>query len=295
MQLLNKLFSWMRNFETVVDWYLSVSEDCYRFQGSLFWMMKLLNSISSHTPPLKYGLLGIFPLLLCGLSKSLLPIWLCAPKHRHLSIQTDMHAGRGDSYTQLFLICTWLLLWLNFEKKGHVIRNFHSSKHKRVQLVSEGSRLFSDAFRKSVNGRNIVQQSRKVKTLSFSVKRNFVSILERPLLFSVKRIFVQFWFFGQALLLERQVFGTTWVFLGLFVWINYVPNFTWNEIRWLQKPHWIKDSTVLRQVLLSIVLTRHRSKKSACSFWMHIVYVRCWCTASNWSPLLVSRSCQLKP
>jgi hypothetical protein len=58
--------------------------------------------------------------------------------------------------------------------------------------VSEGSRLFSDAFRKSVNGRNIVQQSRKVKTLSFSVKRNFVSILERPLLFSVKRIFVQF-------------------------------------------------------------------------------------------------------
>jgi hypothetical protein len=82
-----------------------------------------------------------------------------------------------------------------------------------VQLVPEGSRFYSDVFRKSVNGRNIVQQSRKVKALSFSVKRNFVSIFgERPLSFSVKRIFVLIVFFGQALLLERQVFGTTWVF-----------------------------------------------------------------------------------
>lgn len=147
MQLLNKLFSWMRNFETVVDWYLSVSEDCYHFQGSLLWMMKLLNTISSHTPPSKYGLLGFFPLLLCGLSKSLLPIWLCTPApHRHSSIHTDMHACRGDLYTQLFLICTWLLLWLNFEKKGHVIRNFHSSKHKRVPACFRGQQFFIQMF-----------------------------------------------------------------------------------------------------------------------------------------------------
>lgn len=92
--------------------------------------------------------------------------------------------------------------------------------------MSEGSRFYLDVFRKSVNGRNIVQQSRKVKTFCFSVKRNFVSILERPFSFSVKRIFVQFGFFGQALLLERQVFGSTSVFFGLFVHINYVPNFT---------------------------------------------------------------------
>jgi hypothetical protein len=77
-----------------------------------------------------------------------------------------------------------------------------------------GSKFYSDVFRKSVNGRNIVQQSRKVKTLSFSVKRNFVSILESTFSFSVKRIFVQFEFFGQALLLEGQVCGTTWVFLA---------------------------------------------------------------------------------
>jgi len=44
---------------------------------------------------------------------------------------------------------------------------------KRVQLVSEGSRFFSDVFRKSVNGRNIVQQSRKVKTLSFFCEKEF--------------------------------------------------------------------------------------------------------------------------
>lgn len=92
---------------------------------------------------------------------------------------------------------------------------FTLQKHKRVQLVSEGSGFFSDVFRKSVNGRNIVQQSRKVKTLSFSVKRNSVSILERPFSFSVKRIFVQFGFFGQALLLERRVFGTTHSFFWL--------------------------------------------------------------------------------
>jgi hypothetical protein len=115
----------------LVDWHLSVSEDRYHFQGSLLWMVKLLNTISSHTPPPKYGLLGFFPLLLCcGLSKSLLPIWLCTPKHPGIRAYTQTcMCVRGDLYTQLFLICTWLLLlWLIFEKKGHVIRNFHSSK-----------------------------------------------------------------------------------------------------------------------------------------------------------------------
>ncbi len=62
-----------------------------------------------------------------------------------------------------------------------------------------------------------------MKALSFSREKEFCfNFGERPILSSVKRIFELFVFFGQALLLERQVFGTTWVFLFvLYLFVLY--------------------------------------------------------------------------
>jgi hypothetical protein len=180
----------LRLLWTHTSWFLKtaiISKDpCFGWWS--FWTQ----SAATHHH-LKYGLLGFFSLLLCGLSKSITYLAMHTKAPSHSTIHTDMHACRGDLYTQLFLICTWLLLWLNFEKKGHVIRNFHSFKHKRVQLVSEGSRFYSDVFRKSVNGRNIVGMW---KHYPFLWKGILFQFWRKRFSFSVERIFVQFGFFG---------------------------------------------------------------------------------------------------
>jgi hypothetical protein len=160
---------------------------------------------------------------------------------RHLSIHTDMHVCRGDLYTQLFLICTWLLLfWLIFEKKGRVIRNFHSSKHKRVQLVSEGSRFFSDVFRKSVNGRNIVQQSRKVKTLSFFCEKEFCFNFGETIFIFCEKDFCTIWILWTGFVTGELSFWYNFGFFWLCLFISTMFQIA-HEIRIeAYKPHSIK-------------------------------------------------------
>lgn len=79
--------------------------------------------------------------------------------------------------------------------------------------MSEGSRFFSDVFRKSVNGRNIVQQSRKVKTLSFFCEKEFCFNFGETIFIFCEKDFCTIWILWTGFVTGQLSF---WYNFGFF-------------------------------------------------------------------------------
>ncbi len=166
---------------------------------------------------------------------------------------------------------------------------FTLQKHKRVQLVSEGSGFFSDVFRKSVNGRNIVQQSRKVKTLSFFCEKEFCFNFGETIFIFCEKDFCTIWILWTGFVTGEASFWYNSQFFLACLFISTMFQIAYEIVIEAYKP--------MNKILLCWVLSLPgiALRKVLVICQCNIVYIRCSCTASNHSHLFVSRSCPLKP
>ncbi len=114
------------------------------------------------------------------------------------------------------------------------------------------------------------------------MKRNSVSSFGETIFIFCEKDFCTIWILWTGFVTGEFSF---WYNVGFF-WLDC----SYQLCSKLHMKSWLKPTSQwIRFYCVGVELTRYSTKKSACSLSMHIVYIRCSCTASNHSHLLVSR------